>query len=132
MAQQCPRCGGFDISPETDRFHCLDCGEYFTFDDVEAKDGPAPEPLFTPEERVDEPEVVPEPTDHEALAQDAQTGSEGIDTTPSVEEAPAAPDLTAMTKAEIADHAAAQGIEGVDTSMKKDEMIATVQEATSE
>lgn len=127
MAQQCPSCGGFDISAETDRFHCLDCGNYFTYDDAEAKDGPG-EPLYHPEERPDESVPAPTPTDHAELAAEAKTGDEGIDAPQQLAEAP---DLPSMTKAEIADHAEEQGIEGVTMAQKKDEMIATVEEAKS-
>ena len=78
MALTCPSCGGFDISPEADRYHCLNCGNFFTYDNETASDGPG-EPLFHPEEREVSDEVTPEPTNHEELAKAAQTGDEGID-----------------------------------------------------
>lgn len=90
MAQACPNCGGFDVSQEADRFHCLNCGNYYTYDDAQAKDGPAPEPLFVPEERTEGAQVDPEPTDHDALAAEAKTGDEGIDAPAQTAEAPPA------------------------------------------
>ena len=89
MAQACPNCGGFDISQEADRYHCLNCGNYFTYDHEEAKDGPG-EPLFHPEERTVEAEPQREPTDHAAIAAESQTGSEGIDSAIVLDQEPTA------------------------------------------
>lgn len=43
-----------------------------------------------------------------------------------------APALDGLTKAELAAYAEAHGIEGVTTSMKKDEMVEAIQEAETE
>jgi hypothetical protein len=137
MAQTCPNCGGFDISQETDRFHCLDCGNYFTYDDQPAEAGAAEEPLFTPEAR-DEPaqEHLP-PTDHAALAADVPQDREGLDVgpVPGTDETSAEQDtnLQSLTKAQLENYAEENNIEGVNaTTQTKDEMISNIEGALAD
>ena len=139
MAMTCPNCGGFDISPETDRFHCLDCGNYFTYDNAEASAGPAPEPLFVPEERVAEVQENPEPTDHAALAAAQATGTEGIDAQvqSSAEQTPPAPSAdpthtTAQPGGEAAPAETNPGTENADQTAREGDSGEAVSQPTQE